>query len=64
MDPIAGAATRPWFVELKSETQRDMQSLHPARDPLAGERTALFNQLRAIPIKPLGHRFGGTSHCQ
>jgi transposase len=35
------------FVELKSETQLDMQSLHRARSRLVGERTALINQLRA-----------------
>jgi transposase len=42
-------ATRPTmrFVELKSETQLDMQSLHRARSRLVGERTALINQLRA-----------------
>jgi transposase len=50
---IAEAATRPTmrFVELKSETQLDMQSLHRARDRLVGERTALINQLRAILLK-------------
>jgi transposase len=36
------------FVELKSEDQLDMQTLHRARDRLVGERTALINQLRAI----------------
>jgi transposase len=39
------------FVELKSETQLDMQSLHRARDRLLGERTALINQLRAILLE-------------
>jgi transposase len=39
------------FVELKSETQLDMQSLHRARDRLVGERTALINQLRAILLE-------------
>jgi transposase len=49
-EAIAEAATRPTmrFVELKSEAQLDMQSLHRARDRLVGERTALINQLRAI----------------
>ena len=45
-EAIAEAATRPTmrFVELKSEAQLDMQSLHRARDRLVGERTALINQ--------------------
>jgi transposase len=49
-EAIAEAATRPTmrFVELKSETQLDMQSLHRARDRLVSERTALINQLRAF----------------
>src|ERR1700726_4809639 len=49
-EAIAEAATRPTmrFVELKSEEQLDMQTLHRARDRLVGERTALINQLRAI----------------
>jgi transposase len=49
-EAIAEAATRPTmrFVELKSETQLDMQSLHRARSRLVGERTALINQLRAV----------------
>ena len=52
-EAIAEAATRPTmrFVELKSETQLDMQSLHRARDRLVGERTALINQLRAILLE-------------
>src|SRR3954447_15869719 len=50
---IAEAATRPTmrFVELKSETQLDLQTLHRARDRLVGERTALINQLRAILLE-------------
>lgn len=49
-EAIAEAATRPTmrFVELKTEDQLDMQSLHRARDRLVGERTALINQLRAF----------------
>jgi len=49
-EAIAEAATRPTmrFVDLKSEEQLDMQTLHRARDRLVGERTALINQLRAI----------------
>jgi transposase len=30
------------FVELKSEEQLDMQTVHRARDRLVGERTALI----------------------
>jgi transposase len=43
---IAEAATRPTmrFVELKSQHQLDMQTLHRSRDRLIGERTALINQ--------------------
>src|SRR5947207_6836462 len=50
---IAEAATRPTmrFVELKSEEQLDMQTLHRVRDRLVGERTALINQLRAILLE-------------
>jgi transposase len=52
-EAIAEAATRPTmrFVELKSETQMDMQSLHRARDRLVGERMALINQLRAFLLE-------------
>lgn len=52
-EAIAEAATRPTmrFVELKSEVQLDMQSLHRARDRLVGERTALINQLRAFLLE-------------
>jgi transposase len=52
-EAIAEAATRPTmrFVELKSETQLDMQSLHRARDRLVGERTALINQLRGFLLE-------------
>jgi transposase len=50
---IAEAATRPTmgFVELKSQDQLDMQTLHRSRDRLVGERTALINQLRAILLE-------------
>ena len=50
---IAEAVTRPTmrFVELKSQDQLDMQTLHRARDRLVGERTALINQLRAILLE-------------
>ena len=52
-EAIAEAATRPTmrFVELKSEEQLDMQTLHRARDRLVGERTALINQLRALLLE-------------
>lgn len=50
---IAEAATRPTmrFVELKSQQQLDMQTLHRSRDRLVAERTALINQLRAILLE-------------
>jgi len=50
---IAEAAARPTmrFVELKSQDQLDMQTLHRSRDRLVGERTALINQLRAILLE-------------
>lgn len=52
-EAIAEAAMRPTmrFVELKTEAQLDMQTLHRARDRLIGERTALINQLRAILLE-------------
>ncbi len=52
-EAIAEAATRPTmrFVEVKSETQLDMQTLHRVRDRLVGVRTALVNQLRAILLE-------------
>lgn len=52
-EAIAEAATRPTmrFVELKSEEQLDMQTLHRTRDRLVGERTALINQLRGILLE-------------
>jgi transposase len=52
-EAIAGAATRPTmrFVELKSEEQLDMQTLHRVRDRLVGEPTALINQLRAVLLE-------------
>src|SRR6266513_874849 len=52
-EAIAEAATRPTmrFVDLKSEMQLDVQSLHRARSRLVGERTALINQLRAVLLE-------------
>ena len=50
---IAEAATRPTmrFVELKSQDQLDLQTLHQSRDRLVGESTALINRLRAILLE-------------
>jgi transposase len=50
---IAEAATRPTmrFVDLKSQDQLDMQTLHRTRERLVAERTALINQLRAILLE-------------
>ncbi len=39
------------FVEMKTQDQLDMQTLHRSRDRLVGERTALINQLRAILLE-------------
>src|SRR3954465_3112416 len=49
-EAIAEAATRPTmrFVEIKSEEQLDLQTLHRSRSRLGRERTALINPLRAI----------------
>ena len=50
---IAEAATRPTmrFVELKSQDQLDIQTLHRVRERLVGERTALMNQTRAVLLE-------------
>jgi transposase len=60
---IAKAASRPTmrFVELKSQEQLDIQTLHRVRSRFVAERTGLINQLRAILIErgvifPLGRR--------
>src|SRR5205807_6771170 len=47
-EAIAEAATRPTmrYVEIKSEAQLEVQSLHRVRGRLVAERTALINQLR------------------
>ena len=47
---IAETAMRPTmrFVEMKTQDQLDMQTLHRSRERLVGERTALINQLRAV----------------
>ncbi|NTJ80000.1 IS110 family transposase [Agrobacterium rhizogenes] len=50
---IAEAASRPTmrFVDLKSEEQLDVQSLHRVRSRLVAERTTLINQMRAILLE-------------
>jgi transposase len=52
-EAIAEAATRPTmrFVELKSEEQLDLQTLHRVRSRLVRARTTLINQLRAILLE-------------
>ena len=52
-EAIAEAASRPTmrFVELKSEEQLDMQSLHRVRSRLVAARRTLMNQLRAILLE-------------
>ena len=49
------------FVELKTEEQLDIQTLHRVRSRLVAERTNLINQLRAILLErgmifPVGRR--------
>jgi transposase len=52
-EAIAEAATRPTmrFVELKSEEQLDVQTLHRVRDRLVGDRTSLTNQIRNLLLE-------------
>src|SRR6201981_2109304 len=52
-EAIAEAATRPTmrYVEIKSEAQLEVQSLHRVRARLVAERTALINQLRALMLE-------------
>lgn len=52
-EAIAEAATRPTmrFVELKTEEQLDMQTLHRVRDQLVGERTSVMNQIRSLLLE-------------
>ena len=52
-EAIAEAATRPTmrFVELKSEEQLDVQTLHRVRDRMVGERTSLTNQIRSLLLE-------------
>src|SRR4051812_49864108 len=49
-EAIAAAASRPTmhFVELKSEEQLDIQTLHRVRSRLEAARKTLLNQLRAL----------------
>lgn len=60
---IAEAASRPTmrFVQLKSQEQLDIQTLHRVRSRLVAERRSLINQLRAIMLErgiifPVGRR--------
>ncbi|WP_157221195.1 IS110 family RNA-guided transposase [Flavisphingomonas formosensis] len=55
---IAEAASRPTmrFVELKSQEQLDIQTLHRVRSRLVAARKTLLNQLRAILFER-GHAF-------
>jgi transposase len=57
-EAIAEAASRPTmrFVELKSEEQLDIQTLHRVRSRLVAARRTLLNQLRAILLER-GHVF-------
>jgi len=57
-EAIAEAASRPTmrFVELKSEEQLDIQTLHRLRSRLVAARKTLLNQLRAILLER-GHIF-------
>jgi transposase len=52
-EAIAEAASRPTmrFVELKSEEQLDMQTLHRVRDRLICERTSVMNQIRSLLLE-------------
>lgn len=52
-EAIAQAATGPTmrFVELKSQEQLDIQSLHRVRSRLVGARTSLINQIRAVLLE-------------
>jgi transposase len=57
-EAIAEAASRPTmrFVELKSQEQLDLQTLHRVRSRLVAARRTLLNQLRAILFER-GHAF-------
>ncbi len=51
-EAIAEAATRPTmrYVEIKSEAQLEVQSLHRVRGRLVAERTALIREDRCRPV--------------
>lgn len=52
VEAIAEAASRPMrFVDLKSQDQLDLQSLHRVRSRLVNARKTLINQLRAILLE-------------
>jgi transposase len=52
-EAIAEASLGPMmrFVQVKSEVQSDLQSLHRARERLVSARTALVNHLRALLLE-------------
>lgn len=52
-EAIAEAATQPTmrFVELKSEAQLHLQTLHRVRDRLVGDRMSLMNQMRSLLLE-------------
>lgn len=52
-EAIAEAASRPTmrFVELKSQDQLDLQTLHRVRSRLVNARKTLINQLRAVLLE-------------
>ena len=54
-EAIAEAATRPIMrlVELESEEQLDVQTLHRVGDRLVGERTSLTDQIRSLLPEPM-----------
>ena len=52
-EAIAEAVQRPTmrFVPFKSDEQLDLQALHRVRSRLVGQRTAVINQIRALPAR-------------
>lgn len=52
-EAIAEAAIRPTmrFVEIKTEEQLDVQTLHRVRDRPVGQRTSLTNQIRSLLLE-------------
>src|SRR6201987_4773070 len=63
-EAIAEAVQRPTmrFVALKSIEQLDLQSLHRVRSRLVGQRTAVINQIRALPYAKARPGFARRSH--